>query len=358
MEHRLVGILLNAAAHDGIPRGRTGWESLDLYEKGAAAYGLKACFLKLSELDLASGRCLAYIRTARRLVKTTVPIPGVIHNRAIYPPGSTATERLSARGIRVFNLHTRYPKDEIHQLLMNEPGLVPHLPDTESGIEGLRNMLERHSDLILKPRRGSVGRGIMRLRRDNVGWIWEFLSKGQVEYVRLPSPEVPSALLLRIHEGSYLVQERLPLAEAENQPFDLRVTVQRGFGGEWAVTGLFAKLAPPGSFVSNIARGGEAAEAVSVLEKVFTPREAAHYRMGAADLALRVVRTLERSLPGLADVGLDIGVTRDGKLYFIECNGRDQRYGFFKAGLASAWKDSYRRPMAYARHLLDQDVRE
>ncbi|MNV76948.1 hypothetical protein D3C71_1703360 [compost metagenome] len=97
---------------------------------------------------------------------------------------------------------------------------------------------------------------------------------------------------------------------------------------------------------------------MSVLEKVFTPREAAHYRMGAADLALRVVRTLERSLPGLADVGLDIGVTRDGRLYFIECNGRDQRYGFFKAGLAGAWKDSYRRPMAYARHLLDQDVRE
>ncbi|MNI99677.1 hypothetical protein D3C73_1588150 [compost metagenome] len=66
---------------------------------------------------------------------------------------------------------------------------------------------------------------------------------------------------------------------------------------------------------------------------------------------------MERTLPGLADIGLDIGVTGDGRVYFIECNGRDQRYGFQKAGLYEAFKDSYRRPMGYARFLYEESSR-
>lgn len=354
MEQRLVGILLNAAAHEGIPRGRTGWESLERYEEAAAAFGLRPCFIKLSDLDPASGYCMGYLKSSRGYHRSAIPIPGVIHNRAIYPPESSATMRLAAAGIRVFNLHTRYAKDEIHRLLESDPGLRGHLPDTETGTAGLAGMMERHKDIILKPRRGSVGKGIMRLQRgDNGDWRWDYYLRGRKESAGFEQGRIPLALLHRIETGAYLVQERIPLAEANGRPFDLRITVQRGWGGGWGVTGLFAKLAPPGGFVSNIARGGEAAEASTAMEKVFRSRDAALYRMHAIDLALKVVRCLEQSLPGLADVGLDIAPTRDGRLFFIECNGRDQRYGFFKAGQHEVWRETYRRPMGYARYLLE-----
>lgn len=74
-------------------------------------------------------------------------------------------------------------------------------------------------------------------------------------------------------------------------------------------------------------------------------------------VGLRIARTLASSLPHLADLGLDLGITEKGQIYFIECNGRDQRYGFRKAGMTETWKASYRHPMAYGRLLLEQNSR-
>lgn len=356
MAQKLVGILLNAAMHRGVPRLRTGQESLSNYEEAAAAYGITPCFLRLDEIDTDSGFSAAYIKENRGYRRTVIPTPAVIHNRAIYSRGSSGERRLLRYGSRIFNACNRYGKDEIHALLHRREELRELLPATALGLPGLHLMMRRHPDLILKPCRGSVGKGVMRLVHQGAGhWNWTYLSARSRRWVSIPVTEeaLPRALRNHLAQVPYLVQERIPLAMIGRRPFDLRVTVQRGWGGEWQVTGMFAKLASPGGFVSNIARGGEALDSGFVLEKAFPGNTAAHIRMSVSALSLAVARCLEQSLPELADIGLDIGIATDGRLFFIECNGRDQRYGFRKAGLVETWKDSYRRPMAYARFLLD-----
>lgn len=62
MGHKHVGILLNADMHRGVPRLKTGQESLSNYEEAAAAYGLVPCFLKLADIDTDSGFSSAYIK--------------------------------------------------------------------------------------------------------------------------------------------------------------------------------------------------------------------------------------------------------------------------------------------------------
>ncbi|SEU18846.1 YheC/YheD family protein [Paenibacillus sp. NFR01] len=357
MGQLLVGILLNAAMHRGVPRLDTGQESLANYEEAAAAYGLVPCFLQLSEMDMESGFSYAYMRSAEKYRKVVVPTPAVIHNRAIYGPEHRGVERLVGSGLRVFNRCNRYGKDQIHRLLTQNEELRRFLPETRTGYAGLLEMMESCPDLILKPCRGSVGKGIMRLQRASGGrrfrWSFKEARSGRWRMAEIDAARPPRILRQRLAVVPYLVQERIPLAEVDGRPFDLRVTVQRGWGGEWQVTGMFAKAAPRGSFVSNIGSGGEALGASEALERAFGGAEAARLRMAAQALCLQVAKELEKSLPGLADIGLDIGVTGDRQLYFIECNGRDQRYGFRKAGMEETWKDSYRRPMAYARYLLD-----
>ncbi|ASA23919.1 hypothetical protein B9T62_25930 [Paenibacillus donghaensis] len=360
MGHRLVGILLNAAMHRGVPRLKTGQESLANYEEAATAYGLTPCFLKLGDIDTDSGLSSAYIKSEKGYERTLIATPAIIHNRAIYTEDSPGLARLLQHGPLLFNACNRYGKDEIHSLLEQHAGLRAYLPATAKGSAGLRSMMAAYDDLILKPCRGSVGQGVMRLvRRTPRHWSWSYRSPSRGRWITLPvDPEnLPRVLRSRLAAVPYLVQERIQLAEIGGRPFDLRVTVQRGWGGEWQLTGLFAKLAAPGGFVSNIARGGEAISSSFALEKVFSGAEAARIRMSVGALSLRIASALEQSLPGLADIGLDIGIAGDGRLYFIECNGRDQRYGFQKAGLTEAWKDSYRRPMGYARYLLESGVK-
>lgn len=360
MGQKLVGILLNAAMHGGVPRLKTGQESLANYEEAAAAYGLTPCFLKLSDIDTQSGFSRAYIKGPEGYRRHVVPTPEVIHNRAIYDPGSSGVQRLLLQGIQVYNTCNRYGKDYIQGLLEQNRELSGHLPVTSAGISGLKEMMESYPDLILKPSRGSVGIGVMRLTRSSARrWNWSYSPRGSRRWFTLSVNQdaIPSALRIRLTSVPYLIQERIPLAEINGRPFDLRVTVQRGWGGEWQVTGMFAKLAAPGGFVSNIARGGEALSPAFALEKAFPGEAAARIRMSVLSLSLAIARELEQSLPGLADIGLDIGITDKGHLYFIECNGRDQRYGFKKAGLSALWKDSYRRPMGYARYLMEEAAR-
>ncbi|WP_410514164.1 YheC/YheD family protein [Paenibacillus sp. BR2-3] len=357
MGRKRVGILLNSAMHRGIPRRKTGQESLLNYEEAASVYDMTPCYLKLEDIDTHSGFCYAYIKESQGYRRTVIPIPDVIHNRAIYSRENAGMEQLIRKGPLVFNTCNRYGKDVIHELLGLNPELRRFLPATEKGMSGLKYMMTRFPDLILKPCRGSVGNGVMRLtRRENGGWSWSYRSQLARRWVSVPIDQdaLPRQLLHRLAVVPYLVQERIPLAEITGRPFDLRVTVQRGWGGEWQITGLFAKLAPPGGFVSNIARGGEAVPSSLALERVFSGEKASNIRMSAGSLGLAIARCLEQSLPGLADIGLDIGITGEGHPYFIECNGRDQRYGFHKAGLAETWKESYNRPMSYARYLLER----
>ncbi|HEY4390903.1 MAG TPA: YheC/YheD family protein, partial [Paenibacillus sp.] len=150
----------------------------------------------------------------------------------------------------------------------------------------------------------------------------------------------------------YFLQERIPLLEYNDRPLDLRVTVQKGINDSWNVTGLYAKVAPSDSFISNIAKGGTAYQAPALLNNLLPAPLVTGILARVKSLSLTIASELSANLPMLADIGLDIGLTDNGHPFFIECNGRDQRYGFRKAGMTNIWKDTYRTPMAHARYLL------
>ncbi|MCH1642775.1 YheC/YheD family protein [Paenibacillus timonensis] len=364
MSQDTVGILLNSSMYRGIPTRRTGQEWIAGYEETAREFGLTPLFLRLGGIDPAGDSCVAYVYNGIEYVEQRLPLPSVLHNRAFYPrlAAQKKLQSLNDRGFTIFNAHNRYGKDYIHRLLWNAPHLRAYLPAAMPlTSESLRRMMSRHPDLILKPIRGSVGHGVMRLRyTSSCGWELTYASpigKQRWKTVRLQRGELPSWTRRMLRRTPYLVQERIPLAEFEQRPIDLRITVQRGGGGEWGVTGRFAKVAAAGSFVCNIAKGGEALPAEELLAKALPERIVPSALAHVENLALEISRHLGNRLPHLADLGLDIGLTASGRPYFIECNGRDQRYGFRKAGMPETWKDSYRQPMAYARYLLEQPAR-
>ncbi|MDQ0090784.1 hypothetical protein J2T12_004207 [Paenibacillus anaericanus] len=354
-----VGILLNTSMYRGIPQRRTGQESISNYEEAAQTYGFIPCFLRLGDIDVRKGVSVAYKFNGYDYVKSVIPTPAVIHNRALYADRSAHQKirNIISQGKIIYNVNNRYSKDVVHRLLWNDPYICQYLPNSASASSSsLRLMMSRYSDLILKPIRGSVGHGILRLKRDKDGWFIIHPSrsgKNGWTTTRLRRGELPVWTRRLLIHVPYLIQERIPLAEYESRPLDIRITVQRGTTGQWTVTGLFAKVAPKGSFISNIAKGGRAFPVDLLLTEVFAPHIVPTVITHVKTLALAVATHLSSQLPLLGDLGMDIGLTMDGRPYFIECNGRDQRYGFRKAELNETWKDTYRRPMAFARYLLD-----
>lgn len=360
MEHRFVGILVNDSWYRAIPGGRMYHESLLNYEYAGRQHGVVPCFFRIRDIRPGQREIVAYVRTAAGYRKCRIPAPKVIHNRTLYTKNRRPLRDIRALvndGKLVFNEWNRYGKHRIHEVLMEDPSLREHLPETRVATpDNIREMMEAHDQLILKPNSGSIGKGVMKLERAGEGvWLLHGAARGgrAIAFRK----RLPAAARRKLAARTYLVQQRLPLATYNGKPFDLRVSVQRDETGNWQMTGIAAKVAKKSAYVTNVARGGT----VCTLEDVLAPYPALHpaaVRAGIRDFSLRVAEQLSRHLPHLADIGLDVGLTEHGFPMFIECNGRDLRYSFLKGNMPEAFRRTYSNPIGYAKYLLDRVERE
>lgn len=345
---KTIGVLLDHRIFRNIRRRRTGHERVGLYRQAAGKYGFTTLFMSLRGTDLKRRKTTGLIWRKGGYSTVTRPIPAVIHNRAMPFDRSQLGKLKRLGGIRyVFNSRNRYGKYRIHQLLRRNSAFRSHLPVSRPfGKQSLRGMLAVHNSLYVKPQSGSVGSGIIRLRRLN-GAIWSVRTSHGT--VKIPQKRLFGMLSKLTRGKSYLIQKSIDLATYKGRPYDIRVSVQRGTGGFWRVTGMVGKVARRGSHVTNLARGGT----VKRCEVLFQgSRLPVHMTMArVSGLSLRMAAYLATHLHRLADVGLDIGVDRRGKPYFIEMNGRDQRYSFAKGGLSSIFYNTYKNPIRYAIHL-------
>lgn len=358
MTKRYVGVLLNGRLYRGIRAGNTGHEALINYLAAADLYGITPCFVRLKDLRPGAKTTTGYVWRDSGFVRVRLPVPKVIHNRAIFKKKrqNQKIARLAAKGIHIYNGRNRYGKVHIHQLLMGDVPLRIHLPETmEATPINIRAMMERHGELILKPNSGSIGQGVMLLKKTgNRNWQLELAGrdgKPEVHGIDLSKP-LPGILREHIYARRYLVQQRLPLATWEGRPFDIRVSVQRGYGGDWQITGMVGKVAAEKSYLTNVARGGMVMPLDRLLAK-FPSLDPEEVRENISRFALLVARCLSGSLPRMADLGLDVGITEAGFPMFIECNGRDLRYSFLRGGLVREWIRTYVNPMGYGAYLLE-----
>lgn len=352
-----VGIMVNDNLYRRIPLGKTGHEMLEFYEEAGKDYDLKPCFFRLKDIRKDQDGLHAYVKEAQGYVKKHIPLPCIIHNRSLFRKTvlKQKIEQLGQQGMTIFNGWNRYEKRFIHELLMKDFSIRPHLPCTVTADEqNLRQMMELFSSLIIKPNIGSIGRGIVKLDRTEHGWHLLLPQSLNRPPRILPfKHKLPPVLIKLLRSKAYIIQQRLDLATFHGRPFDLRVSVQRGEKGKWQVTGIAGKVAAPGRFVTNVAQGGQVFTLEALLSE-YSYLNTQQVRNHLIHFSLKVAKQLSKHLLNLADVGLDVGLTDYGFPVFIECNGRDQRYSFADGHMPEQWKATYRNPIAYARYLADR----
>lgn len=97
-----------------------------------------------------------------------IALPKVIHNRAIYLDHSSdqELEGWTQHGIHVFNRWNRYSKLQIHEILLLDEVIRPHLPGTfPATLKNMKVMMNAYDSIIIKPTNSSIGRGVMKMDR-------------------------------------------------------------------------------------------------------------------------------------------------------------------------------------------------
>jgi hypothetical protein len=212
--------------------------------------------------------------------------------------------------------------------LMDDQNISPYVPETRwFHASNLRRMLNTYSTLYIKPDKGSGGHGIVRIR-----------SKKDVEHLisyrqatkKCPTNKVLFEVKKLLHpQKRYIIQQGIALATYRQRPFDLRVVLQKPFR-RWQLNWMSAKIAPRRtSIVTNIAQGAVDAKIVPTIQQADQSFNVSKVLADLRKVSFQIAEKLGAHFP-FRVVGLDMGIDRSGKIWFIEANTRPDFRGLRK----------------------------
>lgn len=288
--------------------------------------------------------------------------PDVVYDRLFPPRGGLANILFAAarrlrrqRGVVFFGRALR-GKWEVYRSVLRHEDLRPHVPETlPLRISTLAYMLKKHRYVFIKPDIGSQGKGVMQVRVYRDGYH----CRGRDHLNRPFQTQVQSlaAILGLVSSASQrrrlLVQQGLYLNHFRGSTFDVRTIVQKNEAGQWQVTGTAARVGRRGSITSNLHGGGHAVRTEALLEEQFPDRhqeilEKIYW------LGVSIPAALDKELGRFGELGLDLGVDKDGHVWLIEANSKPGRTVFLRTRAFHLRRASILRPMQYCKFLALQ----
>lgn len=296
--------------------------------------------------------------------RSVYPFPDVVYDRvqtrkAEQSPAFAAFRARLARSVpRWFNQLGFFDKWRMHTALAQNERLRRYLPETTlyRGPADLARFLDKYGVVYVKPAGGSLGLGIVRVQRTSGGFVASH-QPGETMLMHRASSVAGIARIVErlVRRGPFIVQQGLPLARWRGRVFDVRVLMQRTTGGRWALTKMFSRIAPVGSFTANLTRGGEGCRIDLLLRRVYGRRHAAIQR-ALRESGLELAREIERTIPGVVgELGLDLGLDRRGRIWLIEVNSKPFLQMTREAGSIRTLSLSVQRPLRFAACLAGFD---
>ena len=226
-----------------------------------------------------------------------------------------------------------------------------------------------HGSLIIKPRYGRMGKGIMRFSKSNTGVLFHsdtgrLIAENPWHLAGMIEAIMRSSGLTHRH---FILQECISMPENAPRYFDIRVLVQRISGSEPArIAGEVARVGSAGVHVPNIDFGGLAMPLPGWLNRVFG-HQATRLHEALRETAITVFQCVESTFGKTGELGLDMLIDGNGKIWVIEANSKPGRIAFER--LASGFgldpdarrdfalqrKNSILNPVVYCAWLMDRE---
>ncbi|NHM31114.1 YheC/YheD family protein [Neobacillus terrae] len=217
-----------------------------------------------------------------------------------------------------------------HKLMMGNTNLQAYLPKTILlSNRSLIEWVENYTKVMLKPCFGSQGKGVIQ--------ITSFPNKDfevHHEYQRtiIKGKEQLYDYLkenyYRRRNTKYIIQEKIPLASIQENPFDIRVMVQRKINtSEWTVTAKCAKVAANNYVITNVAK------AILPVDQALEESCLSNFSLANIDtklneISLTIVEHLSYFYPKTRAFGIDLGIDEKGEIWIIEVNLRPSIFMF------------------------------
>ncbi len=234
-------------------------------------------------------------------------------------------------------------KLKVSNLLNKNNQIRKYSPMTKSFSESnLREMFNYFQMLYVKPNVGSQGKGVMRVKKLNHGY--------QLKTTKITKQFTDiSSLSNYLHSSNsrpLIIQQGIYLEHINGRPYDIRTMVQHKPGGQWTVTGIFAKYGKANKIVTNYFQGGQLVTMDKLYTEDFLPEEIKEERLEQVEqVALQVANHLSNYQSNMFEMGIDFAYDQYGDLWILEVNSRQPQFYPLK------WVDRnmYNRILSYAK---------
>ncbi|WP_123041335.1 YheC/YheD family protein [Cohnella candidum] len=269
--------------------------------------------------------------------RMTLPVPNVVNNRLTsrklenLPDVQQFMKEITSRyGSRVFN-EKFLDKSEVFDALKKDANLRRYLPESHSlrDFSMFRSMCSRYASVFLKPVRGSLGKGIIRLTRlGPESWQASYATVNGTRKMNFANlTKLYASISGKMKSVHYLIQQGLDLIEIGGRPVDFRALTQKNAVGEWTVTSVVSRTAGSDHFVSNLARGGTLSKTREALVKSNLPavfRGDASARLHRA--ALDIAKGIDAYIPAhFGELGIDLAIDTNGRVWLLEVNSKPSK---------------------------------
>ncbi|WP_066295204.1 YheC/YheD family protein [Bacillus sp. FJAT-29937] len=215
-------------------------------------------------------------------------------------------------------LHFQKSKWSQFQTLSTNHSITPSVPKTDLLTKvTFKEYLYKYVGIIIKPCVGQQGKGIVKITMlDPFNYEIHFNNR-KVTKTNMDEAYdyIKEKYLLK---KSYIVQERIPLAEIDGCPIDIRVIAQKE-DSSWKVTAKIVKVAGNGFFITNAAQKLlNLNQALQSSNLSMTNSEQLEYEIDK--ICISASKLFEESRPDIHIIGFDIGISHKGDIWIIEGN--------------------------------------
>ncbi|WFA06259.1 YheC/YheD family protein [Bacillus sp. HSf4] len=307
--------------------------------KMASEYGIR--LIRFTPLDISPGslfvKALTYHPKSGQWNEVEREIPEVIYDRCFY-----GRDQQSKKAKPIVEWLKKYPKTVflglglpdkwmVYKALKADSILQSYLPATRlaASAQDILRLLAKEKSCILKPASASGGRGIIHLEMTGKT-VKASYQTGKHKQLKSFSKQASfETWCKKVLQHRYLLQSFLDIQDKDGYPCDIRLLLQKNRSGEWETAGKTVRRSYQHGLLANLTGDAESVSFDSWLVSVPKKRQAVLLD-DLETIAQAVPKALESGHGPLFELGLDICLTKDGKVWLLDVNSKPGKKAFLK----------------------------
>jgi hypothetical protein len=301
---------------------------------------------------------LAFDHETQEWKSNSFPIPSFIYDRCFYNRSETARKAnpivdwLKKRPQTLFLGYGLPNKLQTYSILIRDKAVSPYIPASEEATaDNVWKTLVIKKELIMKPTQGSQGNGLCYVSYGkNEIQVHLYQAKETKTFHFYTQNEFSAWLTKLLCHQSYIKQSFLSIQDRYGRPFDIRILLQKNGQGKWEEAGRGVRVGNKQSLVSNLNAGSQAIS-YNTWKQAYPYREIALLEDEISTLVQAVPAALEKELPPLFELGLDISFDRNRAVWLLDINSKPGRKVILESNPSRA-EQLYSAPLVYCKTLV------